>query len=235
MSIPKYVEWMITENLTDYEKAASFMEKRAAAIAKGEENECVLLLEHPPLYTAGASANSDDLLDANRFPVIQTRRGGQYTYHGPGQRVAYVMLDLKERQKDIRLYIASLEDWIISTLSRFQISGQKREQFVGVWVKRPDLPLRNGIIAEDKIAAIGVRIKKWISLHGISINVGPDLDHFSGIVPCGINQDGVTSLTDLGVPASMQEFDMALKTNFELIFGPTLTVNCQFSDDSGIL
>lgn len=191
------------------------MEREAAAIAAGEAAERVWLVEHPPLYTAGTSADDADLVAPNRFPVFQTGRGGQYTYHGPGQRVAYAMLDLTRRQQDVRAYVAALEEWIIATLAAFNVRGERREDRVGVWVERPE---RGG---EDKIAAIGVKLRKWVSFHGISINVEPDLEHFGGIVPCGVREHGVTSLVDLGLPVTMEDLDLALRQGFEEIFGPT--------------
>jgi lipoyl(octanoyl) transferase len=194
------------------------MEARAAAIAAGEASELVWLLEHPPLYTSGTSGKTDDLLDP-RFPLFATGRGGQVTYHGPGQRIAYVMLDLKRRRPDIRAYVASLEEWIIRTLAAFNVRGERREDRVGVWVKRPD----KGTGHEDKIAAIGVRLKRWVSFHGIAINVEPELSHFSAIVPCGVSDPrfGITSLVDLGHPVGMTDVDIALREAFEEVFGPT--------------
>lgn len=213
------MEWRVSEGLVDYDTAIAFMEERCRAISNGELVECVWLLEHPPLYTAGTSANESDLVSPGRFPVHATGRGGQYTYHGPGQRVVYVMLDLKRRKQDVRVFVNALEAWIISTLSAFNVKGERREDRVGVWVRRPDkIPTANGL-AEDKIAAIGIRLKKWVSLHGIAINVEPDLDHFSGIIPCGIAGHGVTSLVDLGLPVTMVDLDLALKESFQTIFG----------------
>lgn len=209
------VEWRISETPVPYDVAVAEMEARAAAIADGKANELVWLLEHPALYTAGTSADEKDLLAPDRFPVFKTGRGGQYTYHGPGQRVAYVMLDLKRRKPDVRAYVHDLERWLIATLARFNVVGEVRDDRVGVWVRRPD----KGAGREDKIAAIGVRIRKWVTFHGISINVDPALEHFSGIVPCGISQHGVTSLADLGHVVSMEEVDMALRASFEEIFG----------------
>lgn len=213
------VEWRIAEGLTPYEAAVAFMETRAQAIAEGEAPELVWLVEHPPLYTAGTSAQDSDLVEA-RFPVHRTGRGGQFTYHGPGQRVAYVMLDLKRRNPDVRAFVAALEDWITATLAAFNIRGERREDRVGVWVARPD----KGVGAEDKIAAIGIRLRRWVTFHGISLNVEPALEHFAGIVPCGISaaRYGVTSLVDLGLPVTMPEADMALRAAFEEIFGPTV-------------
>jgi lipoyl(octanoyl) transferase len=216
------VEWRVTEGLTDYADAVAYMDARAAAIREGSANEMVWLLEHPPLYTAGTSANAADLILPGKFPVHQTGRGGEYTYHGPGQRVAYVMLDLKRRREDVRAFVAALEAWIIDALNEFNVRGERREDRVGVWVRRPDkTALPDGSMAEDKIAAIGIRLKRWVSLHGISLNVEPDLTHFDGIVPCGISQFGVTSLADLGLTASMQDADLALRQAFEEIFGKT--------------
>jgi lipoyl(octanoyl) transferase len=212
------VEWATASGLVGYERAVLEMEARAEAIAAGEAAERVWLLEHPPLYTAGGSARSGDLLDA-RFPVFKTGRGGQYTYHGPGQRVVYVMLDLKRRRPDLRAYVASLEAWLIDTLAAFGVSGETREDRVGVWVARPD----KGEGAEDKIAAIGVRVRRWATFHGVSVNVAPNLSHFEGIVPCGIADPrfGVTSLRDLGLATTMEEFDAALRRAFERRFGAT--------------
>jgi lipoyl(octanoyl) transferase len=213
------VEWAVASGLVGYARAAAEMEARAEAIAAGEAPERVWLLEHPPLYTAGASAKPGDLLDA-RFPVHQTGRGGQYTYHGPGQRVAYVMLDLKRRRPDLRAYVASLETWLIDTLAAFGVRGETREDRVGVWVARPERPP-----AEDKIAAIGVRVRRWATFHGVALNVAPNLSHFEGIVPCGIAQPGfgVTSLRDLGLSTTMEEVDKVLRRSFERRFGATST------------
>ena len=216
------VEWLHLDGLCDYAPAVAFMEKRVAAIADGTAAEAVLLLEHPPLYTAGTSSAPEDLVDPDRFPVHPTGRGGQYTYHGPGQRVAYVMLDLKRRRQDVRAFVAALEAWLIDTLAEFQVKGERREDRVGVWVRRPErAPGPDGSPAEDKVAAIGIRLRKWVSFHGISLNVDPDLTHFDGIVPCGVRQHGVTSLVDLGLPVSMEEVDSVLRARFEAIFGPT--------------
>lgn len=192
------------------------MEARVAAIAAGEAEEVVWLLEHPPLYTAGVSAKAEDLLAPDQFPVFKTGRGGQFTYHGPGQRVAYVMLDLSRRGKDVRAFVHGMEDWIIGALDRFNVEGAMREGRVGVWVERKGA----GWSREDKIAAIGVKVRKWVSFHGISLNVEPDLSHFGGIVPCGITEHGVTSLVDLGILATMDEADEALRSSFQSIFGP---------------
>jgi lipoyl(octanoyl) transferase len=215
------VEWRIEEGLTPYPDALAVMEARAAAIRDEGAPELVWLVEHPPLYTAGTSAQPKDLVDPDRFPVFDAGRGGEYTYHGPGQRVAYVMLDLKRRREDVRAFVAALEDWIIRTLGAFNVKGERREERVGVWVVRPDRPpLPDGSLAEDKIAAIGIRLRRWVSFHGISINVEPELGHFSGIVPCGVADHGVTSLVDLGLPVTMADLDLALKGAFEEVFGP---------------
>jgi lipoyl(octanoyl) transferase len=210
------VEWRISDAPVDYPDAVAAMESRATAIADGSAAELVWLLEHPPLYTSGTSGKAGDLL-APRFPLFSTGRGGQLTYHGPGQRVAYVMLDLKRRRPDVRAYVAALEQWIIRTLDAFNVRGERREDRVGVWVRRP----HKGDGFEDKIAAIGVRLKRWVSLHGIAVNVEPDLTHFSAIVPCGVADPryGVTSLVDLGQLVSMAEFDVALRRAFEEVFG----------------
>ena len=214
------VEWRIEPGLTQYEHALAFMEARADAIRKGEAPEMVWLVEHPPLYTAGTSARIEDLVEPDRFPVYAAGRGGEYTYHGPGQRVAYVMLDLKRRREDVRAFVAALEEWIIRTLDRFNVKGERREDRVGVWVVRPDRPsMPDGSAAEDKIAAIGIRLRRWVSFHGIAINVEPDLRHFSGIVPCGVSDHGVTSLVDLGLPVTMADLDVALKGAFGEVFG----------------
>lgn len=210
------VQWALSSGYVDYAAAEAAMEARVAAIAAGEAEEMVWLLEHPPLYTAGVSAKDDDLLAPDRFPVHRTGRGGQFTYHGPGQRVAYVMLDLNRRGKDVRGFVHGLEDWIIGALDRFGVEAGMREGRVGVWVERKGA----GWSREDKIAAIGVKVRKWVSFHGISLNVEPDLDHFGGIVPCGITEHGVTSLVDLGVLATMDEADDALKSSFQQVFGP---------------
>ena len=218
------VEWVIAEGLTPYEAAVAEMEARVAAIAEGTAAERVWLVEHPPLYTAGTSADPKDLLAPDRFPVFQTGRGGEFTYHGPGQRVAYVMLDLTRRRQDLRAYVAALEQWIIATLWEHHVRGERREDRVGVWVRRPDRPeIAPGVPAEDKIAAIGIRVRKWVSFHGIALNVEPDLSHFSGIVPCGISGYGVTSLVDLGLPVTMTDVDVTLRRAFESVFGPTVS------------
>ncbi len=211
------VEWRISDGLIDYQEAIAWMDQRVAAIHQGTERECVWLLEHPPLYTAGTSANPIDLAANSRFPVYEAGRGGQYTYHGPGQRVAYVMLDLQRRKPDIRCFVSALETWLINTLAAFNVRGERRDQRIGVWVKRLD----KGTNVEDKIAALGIRVRRWVTFHGISLNVEPDLSHFDGIVPCGIREHGVTSLVDLGLPITMHDVDQALKEQFEPIFGKT--------------
>ncbi len=218
------VEWRISDGLTDYNDAVAFMEERAEEIAQGRAAECIWLVEHPPLYTAGTSAQQTDLVSPDRFPVFRTGRGGQYTYHGPGQRVAYVMLDLKRRRQDVRAFVAALERWIIDTLDRFNVKGERREDRVGVWVSRPEKAGEGIAPAEDKIAAIGIRLRKWVSFHGISINVEPELDHFDGIIPCGVTQHGVTSLVDLGLPVTMDDLDVALLDAFGEIFGETIKI-----------
>jgi len=205
-------EWVVREGLLPYPEAVAEMEARAEAIAEGTSNERVWLVEHPPIYTAGTSAHDEDLLDA-RFPVFRAGRGGQFTYHGPGQRVGYVMLDLKRRKPDVRAYVHDLEEWLIRTLAQFNVRGERREGRVGIWVARD-----GG--REDKIAAIGVRIRRWVTFHGVSLNVEPDLSHFTGIVPCGISEHGVTSLVDLGIPATMADVDVAMKQAFAGVFGP---------------
>ncbi len=217
------VEWRVLDGLTSYDDALAMMETRVAAIPAGKAAEQVLLLEHPPLYTAGTSAapSAEGLL---RFPLHKTGRGGQITYHGPGQRVAYVMLDLGHRGPDVRAFVAALEDWIIATLAHFDVHGERREDRVGVWVVRPCKPRgANGEPAEDKIAAIGIRVRRWVTFHGISLNVAPDLSHYAGITPCGIaaSHFGLTSLRDLGVTATMAEVDEVLRRTFELTFGAT--------------
>ncbi len=213
------VEWITSSGLTPYLDAVSEMETRAAGIADGTMDEAIWLVEHPPLYTAGTSAKSADLTDPDRFPVFNSKRGGQYTYHGPGQRVAYAMLDVGARGRDVRQFVRQLENWVIGTLADFNVTGVQRDGRVGVWVVRDDKPLYpDGTPQEDKIAAIGVRLRKWVSFHGISINVEPDLEHYSGIVPCGIDKYGVTSLVDLGLPVTMHDVDRALKSNFTKVF-----------------
>ncbi len=216
-------EWKISDGLTDYDTALEFMEARVEAIHAGCADECIWLLEHPPLYTAGTSARQEDLKDPDRFPVHEARRGGQYTYHGPGQRVVYVMLDLNRRGRDVRAFVKQLEAWVITTLAEFSLRGEIREGRVGVWIERPEKPrTATGAVREDKIAAIGIRLRKWVSFHGISINVEPDLSHFDGIVPCGIQDHGVTSLVDLGLPVGMNDLDSALRMTFGDVFERTL-------------
>ena len=218
------VEWVTRDGLLPYSEAISIIERRAAEIAAGTAPECIWLVEHPPLYTAGTSARVEDLVQPDRFPVYETRRGGQYTYHGPGQRVVYVMLDVGRRGRDVRRFVADLEAWVIAALEEFNITGHIREGRVGVWVERPDKPRSaTGAVVEDKIAAIGIRLRKWVSFHGISINVDPELEHFTGIVPCGITEHGVTSLVDLGLPVTMNDLDVALRRTFEPVFGDVPT------------
>ncbi|MDC7675621.1 lipoyl(octanoyl) transferase LipB [Asticcacaulis machinosus] len=241
-------EWVVAPAPVPYPEAVAFMDARVAAIQRGEAPEMIWLLEHPPLYTAGVSAKLDDLIEPERFEVFKSERGGQFTYHGPGQRVIYVMLDLNRRTKDIRAFVKALETWVIDALWRFNVEGHIRDGRVGVWVERRDkgvMPAPPGSpepgkaantteiwppeapaapeprYNEDKIAAIGIKLRRWVSFHGISINVEPDLTHFSGIVPCGITEHGVTSLVDLGLPVTMDEVDYALRQSFEAIFGPT--------------
>lgn len=209
-SLKSRTDWKISDGLVPYPEALSLMEDRAAQIADGRAREMVWLLEHPPIYTAGTSANEADLIDA-RFPVYRTGRGGQFTYHGPGQRVGYVMLNLKDRKPDVRAFVHDLEQWLIETLAEFNVKGERREGRVGIWVARDS--------REDKIAALGVRIRRWVTFHGVALNVEPDLSHFNGIVPCGVRQHGVTSLADLGIPATMADVDVALKRSFAKIFG----------------
>jgi lipoyl(octanoyl) transferase len=210
------VEWAVSPGRVGYAEAVTAMEARVAAIAAGEADELVWLIEHPPIYTAGVSARDTDLLQADRFPVHRSGRGGQFTYHGPGQRVAYVMLDLRARRRDVHAFVTALEDWVILALDRFGVRGEIRPGRVGVWVERR---LAGEPVREDKIAAIGVKIRKWVSFHGISLNVEPDLDHFSGIVPCGIQEHGVTSLVDLGHTVTLDEADEALRRSFQQVFG----------------
>lgn len=210
------VGWAVSTDYVPYPAAVAAMEARAAAIADGTAGELIWLLEHPPLYTAGVSAKPDDLIQPDRFPVFESGRGGQFTYHGPGQRVAYVMLDLTRRGRDVRAFVAALEAWIIDALAAFNVTGELRDGRVGVWVERKGA----GWSREDKIAAIGVKLRKWVSFHGVSLNVEPELDHFSGIVPCGQVEHGVTSLVDLGLPVTLDEADAALRTSFQKIFGP---------------
>lgn len=208
--LKSHTEWRMSDSPIAYPEALEAMEARAAAIADGLAPELVWLLEHPPVYTAGTSANDADLIDA-RFPVYRTGRGGQFTYHGPGQRVGYVMLNLRQRKPDVRGFVRDLEQWLIETLAQFNVKGERRDGRVGIWVVRGS--------REDKIAALGVRIRRWVTFHGVSLNVEPDLSHFDGIVPCGVRQHGVTSLADLGVPATMADVDVAMKKSFEKIFG----------------
>ena len=209
------VEWVVSGERVDYATALAVMDERATDIAAGSARECVWLLEHPPLYTAGTSARAEDLVVPDRFPVHKTSRGGQFTYHGPGQRVAYAMLDLTARGRDVRAYVRELEGWLIDTLAAFSIAGERREGRVGVWVRR------EGGFGEDKIAAIGVRVRRWVTLHGVSLNVAPDLEHFSGIVPCGVREHGVTSLHHQGRTVGLAEVDAVLRRTFEAHFGPT--------------
>lgn len=213
------VEWRISDSPVGYLEAVAEMEARVAAIAEGSAPELVWLLEHPAIYTAGTSADDAELLEDARFPIHRTGRGGRWTYHGPGQRVAYVMLDLTRRGKDVRRLVENLEAWVIRTLAAFNVDGEIRDGRVGVWVRRPDKA--PGV--EDKIAAIGIRLRRWVSFHGIAINVEPDLEHFSGIIPCGIGEHGVTSLADLGRIVTIPEVDTALRSSFEDVFGPTST------------
>ena len=221
------VEWIIADAPVPYPAALAAMEARAAAIRAGTAPEAIWLLEHPALYTAGTSADSADLIDPDRFPVYPAGRGGQYTYHGPGQRIAYVMLDIAARGRDVRAFVREVEGWVIEALASFNVTGETRRDRVGVWVARPDKPpLPDGTPREDKIAAIGLRLRRWVSFHGVSINVDPDLSHFDGIVPCGIRGHGVTSLVDLGLPVTMTDLDMALRQSFERRFG-------ERSDDRG--
>lgn len=213
-------DWLISDRTVAYEEALATMEARVADIRAGRAPELVWLLEHPPLYTAGTSAKDIDLLQPARFPVHVAGRGGQYTYHGPGQRVVYVMMDLRRRRQDVRRFVSDLEEWTIRTLGRFNVAAERRADRVGVWVVRPDKqPLPDGTPREDKIAAIGVRIRHWVSFHGLSINVEPDLSHYAGIVPCGIAEHGVTSLVDLGLPVTLADLDTALAETFDDVFG----------------
>jgi lipoyl(octanoyl) transferase len=209
------VDWIVSDSPVDYAEATAFMEARADAIAAGTADEAIWLLEHPPLYTAGTSARPEDLTDPDRFPVHPAKRGGQFTYHGPGQRVVYVMLDVSRRGRDVRCFVRDLEAWVIAALAEFGVRGEIRDGRVGVWVARPEKsPLPDGSPREDKIAAIGIRLRRWVSFHGLSINVDPDLSHFDGIVPCGIRGHGVTSLVDLGLPVTMADLDVALRRTF---------------------
>jgi lipoyl(octanoyl) transferase len=215
------IRWRISDQPVAYDEAVRVMEEEVARIAEGQADELVWLVEHPPLYTAGTSADSKDLLEPDRFPVFKTGRGGEYTYHGPGQRVVYLMLDLKRRRQDVRAFVSAIEDVVIGTLADMNIRGERREDRVGVWVGRPERPrLPDGSMAEDKIAAIGIRLRKWVSFHGFSLNVDPELEHFSGIVPCGISQYGVTSLVDLGQLVMMSDVDTLIRANVERVFGP---------------
>lgn len=214
------IEWKVLPGLSDYAETLKAMEARAAAIAAGDAPEAIWLLEHPPLYTAGTSARREDLIDPDRFPVFDAGRGGQFTYHGPGQRVAYAMLNVGKRGRDVRCFVHQMEDWVIDTLQSFNVKGERRAGRVGVWVVRPEkAPNADGTPREDKVAAIGIRLRKWVSFHGLSINVEPDLDHFGGIVPCGITEHGVTSLVDLGLPVTMADVDVALQSSFTAVFG----------------
>ena len=217
------VEWTTLPGLSPYAETLAAMEARVAAIQEGRAPEAIWLLEHPPLYTAGTSAKPADLVEPDRFPVFPVGRGGQYTYHGPGQRVIYVMLDVSRREKDVRCFVRHLENWVIAALAEFNVRGEIRPGRVGVWVPRPDKPrTADGSLAEDKIAAIGIKLRRWISFHGISINVEPDLTHFSGIVPCGIRAHGVTSLVDLGLPVTLGDLDAALRKTF----APAMGASC---------
>lgn len=221
------IEWCRLDGLQPYPDTLAAMEARVAAIAAGTAPEAVWLLEHPPLYTAGTSARAEDLTDPGRFPVFTAGRGGQYTYHGPGQRVVYAMLDVGARGRDVRCFVHALEDWVIRTLAEFNVRGGRRPGRVGVWVARPDKPpLPDGTPREDKIAAIGVKLRRWVSFHGLSINVEPDLGHFDGIVPCGITGHGVTSLVDLGLPVTMDDVDAALMASFPLAFPDGALPHC---------
>ena len=220
--------WAASAGRVGYAEAVAAMEARAQAIAEGRAGELVWLLEHPPLYTAGVSAKPADLLDSQRFPVFESGRGGQFTYHGPGQRVAYVMLDLAARKKDVRAFVAALEAWLIGALARFNVTGEVREGRVGVWVERR----APGFVREDKIAAIGVKVRRWVSFHGVALNVEPDLSHFEGIVPCGVTGHGVTSLVDLGLPVTMDEADAALKASFREVFGEVVDAPCHIAGEA---
>ncbi|ATP12304.1 octanoyltransferase [Bartonella henselae] len=220
------VEWKVTNNLVEYPEALRYMQERVENILAQNAHEQVWLLEHPSLYTAGTSAKKKDLLTPHLFPVYEAGRGGEFTYHGPGQRIAYIMLDLKRRRQDIRAFISALEEWIIQMLAKFNIKGERREDRVGVWVQRHSCQsTQNSLYSEDKIAAIGIRVRKWVSFHGVSINVDPNLAHYSGIVPCGITNHGVTSFLDLGLPTKMHDIDIALKQSFEQIFGPIIDIS----------
>ncbi len=211
----RMVEWLISDGLVEYADALARMETRVADIRAGRAGEAIWLVEHPPLYTAGTSAQAADLTDPDRFAVYKSQRGGQYTYHGPGQRVVYAMLDLNTRQRDVRRFVGAMEDWVIATLADLGVVGERRAGRVGVWVARPDKPpLPDGSPRDDKIAAIGVRIRKWVTFHGVSINLEPDLSHYDGIVPCGVTDHGITSLVDLGLPVTMDDLDLALRRTF---------------------
>lgn len=213
------VSWITSDSYVPYPTAVAEMEARVEKISKGTADEAIWLLEHPPLYTAGTSADPADLVEPDRFDVFKTHRGGQYTYHGPGQRVAYVMLDLNRHGKDLRQFVTKIEDWVIATLAEFNVTGERRQGRVGVWVTRPEKPLNpDGSVREDKIAAIGLKMRRWVSFHGLSINVEPDLSHFDGIVPCGIKEHGVTSLVDLGLPVTIEDVDNALKRTYPQFF-----------------
>lgn len=226
------VEWRIEPGLIDYPAAVAAMEARVAAIREGHLPELVWLVEHPPLYTAGTSAEPADLLQPDRFPVYRSGRGGEFTYHGPGQRVIYVMLDLKRRGPDLRRFVHDLEEWIIRALAAFSVDGERRDGRVGIWVARPDRSPRDALhgAREDKIAAIGVRVRRWVTYHGIAVNVEPDLEHFAGIVPCGIRGHGVTSLVDLGLPVGLPDLDAALRASFPGVFGPTEWVEAETTE-----
>ena len=217
------IDWKASEAPVDYDRAVAFMEERIAGIRSGDASELVWLLEHPPLYTGGTSAKPADLLDPGDFPVYATGRGGQYTYHGPGQRIAYVMLDLRPRRCDVRAYVHNLEQWIIATLAEFNVTGERREGRIGIWIDR-------GAGIEAKIAAVGVRVRHWITYHGISLNVEPELDHYAGIVPCGISEHGVTSLVDLDITATMADVDVALRKTFAEVFGAVSRKWWKFED-----
>lgn len=230
------MEWRISEGPVPYPQALAEMEARVAAIREGRAEELVWLLEHPPLYTAGTSARPADLLEPGRFDVFPAGRGGEYTYHGPGQRVAYVMLDVAARGRDVRCFVHALEEWVIRALAQFQIRGERRAGRVGVWVVRPDRPPRpDGSPAEDKIAAIGIRLRHWVSFHGVAVNVEPDLSHYAGIVPCGLSGYGVTSLVDLGVPATMADLDLALRAAFDAVFeAPDAPLRCRAASGAAV-
>lgn len=215
------VVWEVSDDPVAYLDAVNCMETRARDIREGKAGELVWLVEHPPLYTAGTSAKVSDLLNHERFDVFEAGRGGEYTYHGPGQRIAYVMLDLSTRKQDLRRFVSNLEQWVINVLDQFNVKGERREDRVGVWVMRPDKPpLADGTPREDKIAAIGIRVRKWVTFHGISLNVEPELEHYSGIIPCGVEGHGITSLVDLGLPVTMDDVDQVLRSEFEKLFGP---------------